>query len=286
MLQRVKIFKGFTLIELLIVITILGILAIIVVPRIAGYVDRARIASDQATLKTLNTVTPVSRINLSSADPFKDDTKTNHELIGFLVERGYLTSTVKAKSKNAAFAWLIDAEEWSLVFEDSIYTITLADGFTISINMGRLRGSYVGISKNITIPESINGININEIYQDLFNNKGMTSINFSLDSEIKRIHARAFSNNKLTEIVFPESLERIDLWAFRDNNLTEITLPAKLHTIEQRAFDNNNITKITIGDNVSIGAAAFENNNDGFVAAYNAGGAGTYILIDGNWVKQ
>lgn len=68
----------------------------------------------------------------------------------------------------------------------------------------------------------------------------------------------------------------IDLWAFRDNNLTEITLPDNIVEIQLRAFDGNDITKITIGNKVTtIGDNVFQNDNEGFKTAYNAGGAGT-----------
>lgn len=45
--------KGFTLIELLVVIIILGLLAALVVPKITGRVDEAKIETTKVQLKTL-----------------------------------------------------------------------------------------------------------------------------------------------------------------------------------------------------------------------------------------
>ena len=171
--------------------------------------------------------------------------------------------------------------------EDGSYLITTEDGVYILSALGRLQGPYTGSETDIRIPNSLNGFSMKEIYQDVFKGKGLTEVLFDAGSGIVRIHARAFQNNELNQIALPNGLQRIDLWAFRDNNLTEITLPPSLNTIEQRAFDGNNIQRITIGANVtSIGTNVFSNNNEGFKSAYAAGGAGTYVYIDGTWKKQ
>ena len=281
--------KGFTLIELIVVIAILGILAAIAVPRFTGFTERARIAADQATVRTLNSVTSLARMNLSGLDPFRDDTKSDEELIEFLIDGGYLSSAVTPQSKDASFKWRKDDARWYLMIGNSFHTVSLSDGFNFGSNFwsSRIEGSYTGSSKNIILPTSIGGTTIAQIGQDVFNNKGLLSVSFQNGSQIERIHARAFYKNNLSHIDFPETLTRIDLWSFRDNNLTQIKLPESLHTIEQRAFDGNDLNRITIGPNVTtIGDKAFGEHTDSFKQAYEAGGLGTYIWDGENWIRQ
>jgi Flp pilus assembly pilin Flp len=173
--------------------------------------------------------------------------------------------------------------------DDGSYVITTEDGVYIVSTLGRLQGPYTGDEKDIKIPNSLNGYALKEIYQKVFMGKGLTDVVFDTGSGLIQIHAQAFRDNELSKISLPDGLQRIDASAFRDNNLTEITLPASVKRIEWNAFDGNEINKITIGANVTyIGTQAFKNNSAKFNAAYNAanGGAGTYVYVNGNWVKQ
>lgn len=53
--QRLRNRKGFTLIELIVVIAIIAILAAVLIPRFAGFTDRADESAAVSTAKTINT---------------------------------------------------------------------------------------------------------------------------------------------------------------------------------------------------------------------------------------
>lgn len=256
--------KGFTLIELIVVIAILGILLLLAVPRMASYSQSAKLRADQATVRTLNSITPLARLNLSP-DPFSDESSSPEALIDNLVTGGYLTSTVSPQSKDAAFEWRADNARWYLMFGEAFYTISMwEDGLRPGAwDSNMLAGVYSGDSPDIVIPSFIT-----RIWQDVFNTnppspqhlppplpyEGATlnSVTFDADSQITWISARAFANNAITTIELPPNLERIDTGAFLNNQITEIVLPESVTRIESRAFLGNDLTKITIGSNVTF----------------------------------
>ncbi len=282
--------KGFTLIELIVVIVIVGILASVTVPRLFGFTERAKISVDQSTVGLLNTLTPIYRISNESSDPFEDETKSNTELINILVEDGYLSSFVEPQSKDATFAWMLDDERWYLLFPDSFYVISSEDGLSVSNGLlGAWNGSqtYSGSSKDIVIPNSLNGVVLKMIGQNAFKDKGLVAVSFQEGSQVVQIHAHAFQDNNIASVTIPDSVERIDLWSFKDNNLTEIKLPSSLQKIEQKAFAGNDLNKITIGSEVSdIGTEALGEHTDEFKQVYSSQGAGTYIWNGESWIKQ
>ncbi|MEI6286389.1 MAG: prepilin-type N-terminal cleavage/methylation domain-containing protein [Bacillota bacterium] len=78
--------KGFTLVELLVVIAILGILAAIVIPKLMGQNDAARVAKVKADLATMEQATQIyatqKSVQISSVSGIAD-----------LVAGGYLVAT-------------------------------------------------------------------------------------------------------------------------------------------------------------------------------------------------
>lgn len=278
--------KGFTLIELILVIGIMSILSLITIISLNNYISTAELTTDLTNVRTLNNITHIFRFTNEGDDPFVDETNSSQELMGILVTNDIMKSNIEPLTADASFIWSFEDQNWYLIDGNAFYTILDSDGITVN-NNGRLSGSFTSGEKDVLLLSSLNGIQIKELYQDIFKNKGLTSFIFSSDSVVTRIHARAFQNNELSTITFPETLQRIDLLAFKDNNLTELVLPESLTQVEQNAFQNNNITKITVGSKLNtIGNSAFGINNAGFTAAYQAGGAGTYVYINNVWVKQ
>ncbi len=151
---------------------------------------------------------------------------------------------------------------------------------------------YTGSSKDILIPRVLDEINLKGVWQYVFANSNLNSVTFAADSEIVQIHRNAFAGNNLKEISLPAGLNRVDQYAFYNNDLTSVVIPDTVTRIEGNAFSRdsnsgkNNITTITIGPGVTTFGDNVFNGNDSFRDAYQLKGAGTYNLIDGQWVKQ
>lgn len=269
---------GFTLIEVIIVLLIIAVLSVITVLSITDYTDQAKLSVDNATLKTLNNATILYRIKQPDPDPFNDSAYADADLIQLLISQQFLNGQVEAQQDDAYFHWDITEQIWVLNV-GQVQTGGTSGWWSTLIT------GYSGTAKDIAIPTIVNGIKITGIYQDAFKNLGLTAVTFAADSGLTRIHARAFLNNRLTFIKLPDTITSIDISAFQNNDLTEIDLPDSLQKIEGKAFYDNSITKITIGSNVTIGDKAFADDNK-FREAYLANGAGTYIYLNGIWVKQ
>lgn len=261
--------KGFTLIELIVVIAILGVLAAILVPSYIAYIEKSRAASDRYALGVLNDSTRFYYAGEPSPNPFEVMGTTDDVLLQTLVGAGFFSEMPVPKQEGASFNWDYSSKVWLLsgISEDLTHVLTAGDASlgTTSDWFKHAIIKYTGTATEIVIPNTLNNVEIARIYQEAFIGKNLTSVTFASDSGIVQIHARAFQNNKLTEIALPTSLQ----------------------TLDTRAFYGNNITKVTIGSGVTVADSVFGNDNL-FRNAYIANGksAGTYIYTNGQWVKQ
>lgn len=263
--------KGFTLLETILVISIIAIVSVVVTPNILNSIEETRRTADTYTLRVLNNATEMLEItHESDYILFNNSNTSDLSRMISLTESGYLTTQPEPKQNDKNFHWNIENKKWEIQSDD--YTIESSD---VLIGTGWQSSSILNFfglnSKDINIPNSINGVVVTQIYQDAANNLGLNSVKFSDNSSITQIHARAFKDNNLSEITFPDSIKRIDYGAFTNNNLTKITIGSGV-SIETKAFDPIKINNVT--------------TNNVFNAAYTAGGAGTYILVDENWIKQ
>lgn len=122
--------------------------------------------------------------------------------------------------------------------------------------------AYGGESKDVVIPEKVNGV-----------------------APLK-IEASAFASNSLNSVVIPDSVVEIGNSAFYSNNLTSVTLPSNLQKIGSTAFRENKLTSIDIPDSVtSIGSSAFVRNcfpaGEDIIYARTASGIDYSTIVSG-----
>lgn len=138
------------------------------------------------------------------------------------------------------------------------YRITSLSPYTVEVLDYNTAGGTI-----VNIPSVVsNGVLtyvVNEIHDNAFNTKGLTSVTIS--DTVINIGIQAFIDNTLTSVTIGNSVETIGGLAFDSNNLTSIDIPNSVQTIGARAFDDNQITDVIIGNGVTnIEFAAFRGN--------------------------
>ena len=173
---------------------------------------------------------------------------------------------------------------------NSLYVPTniTTDNTCFSYNASGVITKYdYSCGNEVSIPESIDGVNINSIANNAFvasdNTKPLQSINMenasylttfsfsdftnlkhaTLPKTLVEIPQKAFFNCPLTTINLPDTVEKIDNYAFKGTSLSgSLYLPNSLKTIGVGAFASLKLTgTLTIPDSVTtISNEAFNNN--------------------------
>ncbi|MFZ5600765.1 MAG: leucine-rich repeat protein [Bacillota bacterium] len=118
-------------------------------------------------------------------------------------------------------------------------------------------------STDITIPDTVDGL------------------------EITKIGDNAFMGIGLTKVTIPASVTEIGASAFEGNLLTGVTIPSGVTNIGDSTFNSNHISSaIILSGSLSIGADAFAGNQDVSgnlrIYGYTGSGAQTYADSDGH----
>ena len=96
---------------------------------------------------------------------------------------------------------------------------------------------YGGESKDVVIPEMVNGVAPLKIAGSAFASNGLNSV--VIPDSVTRIEGAAFYSNNLTSVTLPKNLQYIGGSAFRENKLTSIDIPKSVTKIESAAFVRN-----------------------------------------------
>lgn len=112
--------------------------------------------------------------------------------------------------------------------------------------------SYLGSSKDVTIPETFNNYTVTVIGHSVFNDKDITSV--TMPDTIKEIQDYAFSSNrKLTSVKLSENLQVIGSNAFFNcRSLKSIELPASIKSVDVYAFSAAGFETVTIPESTTF----------------------------------
>jgi hypothetical protein len=179
------------------------------------------------------------------------------------------------------------------------FTVTQGKDGTVIIT------GYKGDEKDVTIPTTINGVEVTGVADKAFRNRALTGV--TLPETLVSIGTLAFADNELTEIAFPSGLREIGVSAFANNKLRTLVMPdtvtvvrfsafsrnpidrvtisSQVRAVQPRVFDRAELSAITIGTDTEIYIRNFEK---GFVNYYESKSkqAGTYVKKDGVWAIQ
>ena len=136
---------------------------------------------------------------------------------------------------------------------DGDYLYFEVGGSTVEI------AGYVGAATVITIPDTLNGMQVVGIRSSAFSGTGLTSV--TVPEGVTRISSGAFSScTKLTSISLPLTLQTIENGAFAScSSLASITLPSGLQSIGTNVFQDCSLLRsVTLPNTLNfIGPNAF-----------------------------
>jgi len=274
-MKRENKYFGFTLIELLAVIVILAIIALIVTPMIMGTINNVRQSSIKASTNGIINAAEQYCMNKEVTDGnFSSKSyqinQESSEKIGFTYNPSisgvvaiYSDCSVAIKLSDEVYQATKDKNSENIIISNKssnfnpkdIAIFTPSSCFTTSDNGdGTITiTGYTCTSTEIVFSDSINSKHITKFGQDAFNNKNLTSVDFSNMQYLTELSNGNFANNNLSYIEISElpELTKIANACFVNNSskYVKISNLPKLNSISNSAFsiydgfiDNNDET--------------------------------------------
>lgn len=107
---------------------------------------------------------------------------------------------------------------------------------------------YIGVSKEVRIPNEIAGIRVVSIGKQAFYKKGIKVL--TLPTGLKVIKDEAFEFNELEEVNIPKLVKVIGNRSFANNNIEVLTLPDHVKSLGKWCFAMNKIKAVKIPSSV------------------------------------
>jgi len=136
-----------------------------------------------------------------------------------------------------------------------------ADYKYMNVKKGVTIKKYIGKSKNVIIPEKIDGKTVVGIEKKAFyENKKINMV--KMPDTIKYIDYSAFSKcSNLKKVVLSKNLEEIGMYAFKKTAIVSVKIPDKVESLYYATFDKcKKLKSVKLGENVeSIDTYCFRN---------------------------
>lgn len=284
--------KGFTLIELLAIIAIISILFMLLIPKISGAIQKAKVSGIQVDLREFE----IGMRSFLIANNNEIPEELTNELLDLLnsqfpAKNGF---NYHADHSNGASFNVTSiqknpfGERYELLFFDDAIVIQTRTskkdikryGVQLYVHDDEVNSFYAGFNKAPSFPADSNladhiTIHYSGDYGYSYLSKGEIFISSykgtakdivipeKIDGKtVVGIGHFAFYNKQLTSVVLPPTIRSIFEHAFANNNLTSINLTDSIENIHFSAFMLNKLTTLTLPSNLRIiHGLAFAGNN-------------------------
>lgn len=264
--------NGFTLIELLAVVVVLAIILVVASPKIFNAVEESNkltfLRSSESIVNEANKLYVSDNINISQNG--KEFTIENNAFVGDSIDvSGELPDSGKIYiDQEGGTAILLRKGDYCVYKDFSEKEITISSNYASCVlnipevvpdtcftrtNDGvqvTITSYSYSCSKNVIIPDTLDGFPVRIIGNSAFSSRGLNSV--KLSNSVTTINENAFRYNNLKKIVIPDSVTYLGIRAFYSNMISNLTLSNSVTKISEMAFASNQLVDLVIPDNIQI----------------------------------